>query len=384
MVEARVHPAFIAGSFPGHLARGTCFGKVNERASRDPWGGVTMQSRRHVKLILFASIVGLVAAGCSSNSDTSSTSAGGTGGLSGSVTISGSSTVLPISRLVAEQFAATNPDAQVTVDGPGTGDGFVLFCEGKTDINDASREIEPEEAKACKDAGINYVGLEVGLDGITVMTNPANSSVTCLNDGDLYALFGPESKGFDTWSDADALANEVDGTDSFPDAPLTIVAPGEESGTYDSFIELAGIEDTALSQGVAEDDAASLRPDYQSSPNDSVIIQGIEGSDSALGFVGFAYADQQGDAVKKLEVDGGDGCVEPSAETITDGTYPLSRSLFIYVNTDKVAGNDTLKAFVDYYLSDEGIQSVTAADYVAIPSERLERSRSTWSSSAGS
>jgi len=330
-----------------------------------------------------AAVLAIVAAGCSSNSDSPSAGASDGAGISGSVDVSGSSTVLPISQLVAENFSNANPDAQVSVDGPGTGDGFVLFCEGKTDINDASRQIEPEEAKACKKAGVNYVAMEIGLDGITVMTNPANSQITCLNKGDLYALFGPESEGFSSWSDANALAAKVGGNGNFPDEPLSIVAPGEESGTYDSFIELTGIEDTAIAQGVPEDKAAALRPDYQSSPNDSVIIQGIEGSDSALGFVGFAYADQQGDQIDKIQIDGGDGCVEPRADTIADGSYPLSRSLYIYVNTDKVASNDTLKAFVDYYLSDAGIASVTDADYVAIPSERLDKSRQTWAAAEG-
>ncbi len=269
------------------------------------------------------------------------------------------------------------------MDGPGTGDGFVLFCEGKTDINDASRKIEPEEAKACKDAGINYTELEIGLDGITVMTNPANDAVSCLNFGDLYALFGPESDGFSSWADANDLAAKVDGTGGFPDAPLTIVAPGEESGTYDTFISLAGIEDVALTRGVSENDAASLRPDYQSSPNDSVIIQGIEGSESALGFVGFAYADQQGENVKKLPDRRRRRLRRASAETIADGSYPMSRSLYLYVNTDKVATNPTLKAFVDFYLSDEGIASVTDADYVAIPAARLEAGRQAWSQSGG-
>jgi phosphate transport system substrate-binding protein len=342
-----------------------------------------MHGTRHVKLILAVSVVALVAAACASKSDTPSAGTSGTSGLSGSVAVSGSSTVLPISQLVAEHFAGSNPDAQVSVDGPGTGDGFVLFCEGKTDINDASRQIEPEEAKACKKAGINYVAMEIGLDGITVMTNPANSSITCLNMGDLYALFGPESQGFTSWSDANALAQKVGGNGNFPNEPLSIVAPGEESGTYDSFIDLVGIEDQALADGVPADKAAALRPDYQSSSNDSVIIQGVEGSNSSLGFVGFAYADQQGGNVTKIEIDGGDGCVEPSAGTIADGTYPLSRSLYIYVNTDKVASNDTLKAFVDYYLSDQGIASVTDADYVAIPSARLEKSRSTWAAAEG-
>lgn len=324
----------------------------------------------------------IVASACSSKSDSSSASSSGDA-VTGSLNISGSSTVLPITNLVTENFSSTNPGVSASVDGPGTGDGFVLFCEGKTDISDASRQIEDTEAAACKKAGINYVELEIGLDGITVMTNPANDAVDCLNKGDLYALFGPESDGFNNWSDADALATQVGGNDNFPDAPLTIVAPGEESGTYDSFISLAGIDVQAETDGIPEDKAASLRSDYQSSPDDNIIIQGIEGSDSALGFVGFAYADQQGDSVKKLQIDGGDGCVEPSAETISDGTYPLSRSLYIYVNTDKLSTNPALKPFVDYYLSDAGIASVTDADYVAIPQERLDASRAAWQAAAG-
>jgi len=344
-----------------------------------------MRMMRPATWVAGAVVVAVVAAGCSAKSDSPSAGGSTSSGqaVSGSVAISGSSTVLPISQLVAERFSGANPAAQIGVDGPGTGDGFVLFCAGTTDINDASRQIESTEVKVCKQAGVHYVELEIGLDGITVMTNPANSSVTCLTKGDLYALFGPESQGFSSWSDANALAQQVGGTGNFPDAPLSIVAPGEESGTYDSFISLAGIEDQALADGVPADQAASLRPDYQSSPNDSVIIQGIEGSDSALGFVGFAYADQQGGGVTKLGIDGGDGCVVPSAETIADGTYPLSRSLYVYVNTDKLASNPTLAAFVDYYLSDAGIAAVTDADYVSIPADRLAATRQAWSQAGG-
>ena len=76
--------------------------------------------------------------------------------------MSGSSTVEPITSLAAETFSGANPEVDITVEGPGTGDGFVLFCEGKTDISDASRQIEPDEAKACKKAGINYVELRSG------------------------------------------------------------------------------------------------------------------------------------------------------------------------------------------------------------------------------
>ena len=145
---------------------------------------------------------------------------------------------------------------------------------------------------------------------------------------------------------------------------------------------MAGIEDIALEQGVPEDEAATLRPDYQSSPNDNVIIQAMEGSPSSLGFVGFAFAEEAGDAVKELEVDGGSGCVGPTADTIADGSYPLSRSLYIYVNTANAAENAALAGYVDYYLTADGLQTaVTETGYVPLPSDRQSASASAWEGS---
>lgn len=342
--------------------------------------------RRSMSMIAALLALTLIAAACSSDSDDGSgdTGATGSGDLGGSIVISGSSTVEPISSIVAEIFNETNPGVAISVDGPGTGDGFELFCAGETDISDASRPIEEDEAKACEKNNIEYTELEVALDGVTIMTNPENSGVTCLNDGDIYALFGPQSDGIDTWNGADSLAAEVGGNGGFPDAPLEITAPGQESGTYDAFIELSGIEDIAIDQGVPEDDAASLRKDYNPSPNDNVIITAIEGSPSALGFVGYAFAEEAGDAVKEIEVDGGDGCVAPSPETISDGSYPLSRSLYIYVSAD-LAARPEGAAFIDYYLGDEALASGGLAEqvgYIALPTERVEAARSTWAAAA--
>jgi phosphate transport system substrate-binding protein len=328
---------------------------------------------------LFAALM-LVAAACSDDGDGDGTTGGATGeDLSGTIVVSGSSTVLPISSLVAEEFNATNPNVAISVDGPGTGDGFELFCNGETDISDASRPIDEEEVAACEEGGVNYQELEVGIDGIAVMTNPANDAVTCLTPADLYALFGPESEGFDTWSAANDLATQHGGNGGMPDVPLEITAPGEESGTYDSFIEINGFEDFALEDGVSEDAAASLRPDYQASPDDNVIIQAMEGSDTPLGFVGFAYAAEAGDLVKLLEVDGGSGCVGPTAETIADGSYPISRSLYIYVNTDKAAENPALNAFVDFYVTEASLtEIVSAVGYVPLPADRIDTTQGNW------
>jgi phosphate transport system substrate-binding protein len=326
------------------------------------------------------SMLALIATACGSNGGTGSGNGGTGDDLTGSILVSGSSTVQPITDLVAELFIEQAPDVQISVDGPGTSDGFVLFCDGETDVQDASRAISEEEIAACQANGVEYAELEVAFDGITVMTNPANT-IECLTTADLYALMGPESEGFESWSDANGLARELGGTDSFPDSPLEITAPGEESGTYDAFLELAGFEDFGVAHGLSEDAAAVMRPDYQSSANDNVILQAIEGTPSALGYVGFAYAEEGGDTVKEVAVDAGDGCIAPSRETIADGSYPLSRSLHIYVNKAKAAQNPALKAFVDYYVSDDGLTlAVTEAGYVELPQDRIDNTRSTWES----
>jgi phosphate transport system substrate-binding protein len=313
--------------------------------------------------------VALIASACGKKSGSS-----GNSDLTGKVVISGSSTVQPISSLVAEQFSADNSKVSISVDGPGTGDGFALFCKGQTDISDASRPIKDEEKAICDSAGVKYTELKIGLDGITVMTNPKNTAVTCLTKEDLYALVGPESTGFTTWADANALDKELGGAGNFPDVPLDITAPGEESGTYDSFIELA-LKDIATTRGQS---TTSTRPDYQSSGNDNVIIQGIEGSDSSFGWVGFAYAEQNASGVKILQVDGGSGCVAPDRTTIADGSYPLSRALYIYVNNDKAKANKAIKAYVDFYLGNVK-EWVNQAGYVALPDDQIQATKQTWS-----
>jgi phosphate transport system substrate-binding protein len=336
----------------------------------------------------------MLAAACSKSSSTTTGgttgttgttgTSGSTGPVQGSVDVSGSSTVLPISQLLAQEFSQQNPDVQISVDGPGTTDGFVLFCKGQTDINDASRAISSDEVTACKQGNVDYIELAIAYDGITVMTNPANTAVNCLSKADLYSLIGPESKGFKNWSDANALDKKLGGAGNFPNVPLDLVGPGQESGTWGSFIDLA-LKDIADSRGKPDD---TTRPDYQSSANDNVIIQGVEGSQSSLGWVGFAYAEANAQQVKILGVSpdenkGGDGnsdCVTPSRDTIANQTYPLSRTLYLYVNKAKAQSNAALRAFVDFFLSDQGITTgVQQAGYVDLPSDQISKTRSTWS-----
>jgi phosphate transport system substrate-binding protein len=324
----------------------------------------------------------LMLAGCVTTPTASEGAGEPQDGATSAVVISGSSTVEPISSIVTEDFAAANPGFEFSVDGPGTGDGFARFCAGETDISDASRAISDEEVAACEEAGIPWVELKIGVDGISVLTSTANDAVGCLSFLDLYALLGPESQGLDEWSAANNLADELAAElgDEFgvsnapyPDEPLEVTAPGEESGTYDSFLELV-FEDIAEVRGTEP----VARPDYTPSGDDNVIIQGISGSDTSLGWVGFAFYEENPEAVRAVEVDGGDGCVAPTAETIASNEYPISRDLFIYVNTDKAAENPALVEFVDYYLSDQGVAAVEEAGYIPLTADALEESRAAW------
>ncbi|RMH79242.1 MAG: hypothetical protein D6683_06370, partial [Actinomyces sp.] len=253
---------------------------------------------------------------------------------------------------------------------PGTGDGFKRFCDGETDISDASRAIKDAEKQTCADNGItDIIELKVGIDGIAVMTNEANDTVDCLTFLDLYALIGPEAEGTTTWAEA---AARIPGTSDLPDVPLDIFGPGEESGTYDSFIEIV-LEKIAEERG----QEATTRTDYNPSADDNVILQGIQSGDTTLGWVGFAYADQAS-GVKLLEVDGGDGCVPATPATIASGEYPISRPLFIYVNAAKMADNPAIEAFVDFYM-DAGLdEAVAEVDYVELDDAAKAETRARW------
>ena len=155
-----------------------------------------------------------------------------------------------------------------------------------------------------------------------------------------------------------------------------ITGPGEESGTYDSFVELV-LAKTAESRG----QEAQTRPDYTSSANDNIIVEGISGNPTSLGWVGLAFAEENADTVREIPVskDANGTCVEPNAETVSDGSYPISRPLFIYVNKAKAEANPAVGAYVDFYLADGTISKVLeTVPYVNLPAEELAATRAAW------
>ncbi|MDP2622648.1 MAG: substrate-binding domain-containing protein [Actinomycetota bacterium] len=299
------------------------------------------------------------------------------------IAISGSSTVEPISARVAQAFhdIPANSSVAIAVDGPGTSDGFVLFCNGETDISDASRAIKQAELDTCLANGVEPIEIKVAIDGLSVITSVNNDMVSCLDFGDLYALLGSESVGFDTWSDADTLAAELaaDGLGAshapYPNVTLVITAPGEESGTFDSFIEI-------VLAGIAGERGTEPEPrlDYQASPNDDVIIDGVARNGTSLGWVGYAFYINNTGAVKALEVDGGEGCVAPTPETIASFDYPIARPLYIYVNKARLDAKPRLVDFVDFYLGGAGLVAVDGAGYVRLTAEEQASWKANWES----
>jgi phosphate transport system substrate-binding protein len=322
-------------------------------------------------------------------------SGGVAGAQSNEVVISGSSTVEPITSLVAELYAEENPDATIRVDGPGTGDGFQLFCNGETDVSDASRPIDEEEVAACEDNGVEYTELPVGIDGLTVVASSA-SKLKCLTHNDLYAIFGPESGGGTVdLADASALATELGGSKLPKSGSVRKFTPGAESGTYDSFIELGyqDVMDSQLEAGAIPADKVGTNDDGEQEvvepliaagtfPNDNDIVKRVEGSENGLGFFGYAYyqANKAG-GLKAVAIEDSETgkCVKPTAKTIKAGTYPISRTLYIYPNNGNVAENRTLKDFLDYYLTKRSLTSnVLEAGYVPLASADLQETIDAW------
>jgi phosphate transport system substrate-binding protein len=274
--------------------------------------------------------LGVAACGSDDSDDTTSSAGDSASGLSGQITIDGSSTVQPFAEAAAELFNADNPDVDITVGAAGTSGGFEKFCAGETDISDASRPIEPEEVDACKKGGVAYSDFQVANDGISIVTNPA-LEISCLSVDQLKQLW--ETSDVTNYSD---LGDDADSGEPLPDAEVSLYGPGTDSGTFDYFTDVINGEE------------GLTRKDYQPSEDDNVLVQGVSGDENGLGYFGFSYYEQNQDALNLVSVDGGNGCVAPSSETIQDGSYsPLSRPLFMYPATDATAKPE-VAAFVQY------------------------------------
>lgn len=290
--------------------------------------------RKHTTAVLTAAA--LVLAGCGGER------AGTDGEMSGSIEIDGSSTVYPVSQAVAEEFMIeSGGDVRVTVGVSGTGGGFRRFCAGETEISNASRAIKDDERALCEQAGVDPLELQVAIDGLAVVVNPENTAVQCLTVEELRRIWEPGST-IEQWSEV---------REGLPAQPLRLYGPGTNSGTFDYFTEAI----------VGEEDAS--RSNYSASEDDNVLVQGVGGDVNALGYFGYAYYIENQDKLRAIGVDNGNGCVEPTPETVTSGQYaPLSRPLFIYVDRNELQRPEVTE-FVRFYM-EAAPELVTEVGYV--------------------
>lgn len=297
--------------------------------------------------------LGAVLAGCGgSGAPAGENGATRTSALSGEVKVDGSSTVFPITEAVVEEFGKENPGVKPTVGMSGTGGGFKKFAAGEVSISNASRPIKAKEAAAASAKKIDFIELPIAYDGLSVVVHPKNTWATCLTIEELKKIWDKGSK-INNWKQVRA---------GFPDKPLKLYGPGTESGTFDYFTdEINGEEGRS-------------RADYTASEDDNVLVQGVSKDEGALGYFGFAYYEENADKLKLIEVNGGDGCTAPSAETIQNGTYaPLSRPLFIYVSS-QFADEPQVAGFVNYYL--ENVKDlVKSVGYIALPDSVYEAAK---------
>lgn len=250
------------------------------------------------------------------------------------ISIDGSSTVYPITEAVAEEYRAEASGIKVTVGVSGTGGGFKKFSRGETDISDASRPIKDKEIAACKENNISYIELSVAYDGLAVIANPENDWLTDITVAELKKIWEPAAKG--------VVMNWNQIRPEWPNEKIELYGPGTASGTFDYFTEAICGE------------SGSCRADYNSSEDDNILVTGVSGNKYALGFFGLAYYEANKGKLKLVAVDGGNGPVEPSLETVKDGSYaPLSRPLFIYVNSTAAAKQHVVD-FVKFYLDNAG------------------------------
>lgn len=301
----------------------------------------------------------LVLGACSSDDGDDTGSGNGDGGnggdLSGTVLLDGSSTVGPLAEVAAELFMEENPDVQVTVAQSGTSGGFEKFCIGENDMNNASREIKDSEIQLCGENDIGFEGVQVANDALAIVVNPDNP-VECLTVDQLSQIWD-EGSTVATWADVDGVdSGEISGES------LTLYGPGTDSGTFDFFTE------------VINGESGKIRNDYTSiGEDDQAAIVAVEGDVAAMGYIPFSFVKEAGDKVKPLQIDGGDGCVEPSIDTVLDGTYvPLGRPLFTYASDTALEKPEVL-AFIEFWIENNG-EIAEAATYVPMSDAQVEES----------
>lgn len=269
--------------------------------------------------------------------------------LKGNVAIDGSSTVYPIMEAVGEEYMATQPRVQVSVGLSGTGGGFEKFTKGETDLSNASRPIKDEEKKAAEEGGVDVQEFELAYDGLSVVINKENDWVDHLTVEELEKMWVNDGKA-KKWSDI---------REGWPDEEIKFYSPGHDSGTFDYF-------DEVILDGKEITESATLSED------DNVLVNGVTGDKNAIGYFGYAYYSENKDKLKVVPIDGGNGPVEPTKETVMSGEYaPLSRPLFTYASVGALKDKEQVYDYVKFTLENAG-ELAEEVGYVSLKDEEYD------------
>jgi phosphate transport system substrate-binding protein len=320
----------------------------------------TLASRR--KFLVGTGAVGATAlAGCigenggdsgdGNQDDTGTTDGSENQDLSGDITVTGSSTVYPISVAMGEEFQKKHSGVSVSVDSTGTGGGFKNhFCPGNSDVNGASRPIKDSEKDSCNSNGVTPKEFHVAGDALTVAVNNDADWIDGMTFDELAQIWGPD--GAEKWSDV---------RDDWPDEEFELYGPASTSGTFDWFTENV----------VGE--AGAHREDYEATEDDNRIISGIEGSKHAMGYLGYAYYKENSERVKAVKIAEEDksNAVEPTLDNAKSGDYPMARPLFIYPAAKSIKQKDQVYQFLKFYLEKAETDIVKQIGYV--PSSQKQR-----------
>ena len=267
---------------------------------------------------------------------------GGSGGsgegkdVEGEVKGDGSSTVGPIIEKLNEKFAQDFPNITVS---SGTGGGFEKFISGSTDFANASRPIKDEEKKKLEDKGIKYEEFKVAKDGVTIAVNKENDFVDELDKDQLKQIYSGEAK---SWKDVNP---------EWPDKEIKAFSPDQSHGTYDFFTE-----------EVMDD--GDIKSEKNADTN--VIVSSVQDNKQGIGYFGYNFYEQNKDKLKAVKIKGDSEAKEPTKKSIQNGSYALSRDLYVYANEKKLKDNKAFQEFIGFILDDKG-KAAEDAGYVALP-----------------
>ena len=247
----------------------------------------------------------------------------------GNLVIKGSTTVLPISQIAVEDYMKAHPDVNISLSGGGSSNGIKAIIDGSTDIANASRFIKDKEVAMAQGKGVYPVPFAVAYDSIIPIVHPSNT-LTAITLAQLKDIYMGKITNF----------KEIGG----PDLKIVICSRDTSSGTYETW------EGKVMKK-------ERVTPAAQMMASNGAVAQAVSSNKNAMGYIGIGYLN---DTVKPLKVDG----VEGTKESTLNGTFPISRPLFMFTNG--WPKGDTLN-FVNYMLHPEkGQKAVEKAGYVPL------------------